>query len=189
MTTATFTGAGSGSHEGDDPGSPTPSAEDGPDPDPPQTAGPAERFRLIDRSGGRVGLDLDWLERRLGEAARHLPRPVGSVSLVVVADREMAAIHERYRGDPATTDVLTFDLADGGAGAIDAEIVICADEAARRAGELGHRVERELLATPDAHRSMHAEEDRILQSIGVGRTFDVERDAGSRSRLATESNA
>ncbi len=77
---------------------------------------------------------------------------------------------------------------------MEADIVVCADEAARRAtefddsvaGPVVHPVEQELLLyalhgvlhcagfddhTRQGFNAMHAEEDRILSAIGVGATF------------------
>ena len=67
------------------------------------------------------------------------------------------------------------------------DIAVCADEARRRAADFSHTPERELLLyavhgvlhgigyddhSPHDRAVMHAEEDRILEAIGVGRTFD-----------------
>lgn len=103
-------------------------------------------------------------------------------------------MHKRYCGDSGVTDVLTFPISNPGA-PIEADVVVCAEEAARRGAELGHAMERELLLymlhgvlhcagfdDHDAagHRAMHEEEDRILRAIGVGATY-----AGSQSQRNT----
>ena len=64
--------------------------------------------------------------------------------------------------------------------------MLCLDEAARRSRDLEHPVEHELLLyaihgvlhvlghddhDPAAFERMHAEEDRILEAIGVGPVF------------------
>ena len=87
---------------------------------------------------------------------------------------------------------------------IEADVVVCVDEAARRSAELGHSLERELLLyalhgvlhcagfddqTDEGFEAMHAEEDRILSVIGVGPTFDrgsSGHDDRRDSRLVTE---
>jgi len=66
------------------------------------------------------------------------------------------------------------------------DLVLCVDEAGRQAARRGHLIERELLlyavhgvlhcighddATASASEAMHAEEDRLLSAIGVGRTY------------------
>jgi len=141
-------------------------------------------------------LDPDWILARLSEAVRLLPRPVGRVTVRIVSDRTMAALHQRHCGDPSTTDVLTFPADDSGEGergggdrdsdSIFVDIAICADEARRSARRIGHEPRRELLLYAlhgllhccgyDDHddasfAAMHAEEDRILLAIGVGATF------------------
>jgi probable rRNA maturation factor len=98
-----------------------------------------------------------------------------------------------------TTDVLTFDLSDGsGAGDLELDTVLCADEAARRAKELAHPLKVELLLyavhsllhvrgyddirPADAAR-MHRREDEILLRLGVGAVYHKTADgAGRRGR-------
>jgi probable rRNA maturation factor len=112
---------------------------------------------------------------------------IGEVRVKLVNDAEMIEAHARHCGDPTTTDVLTFDLSDGGGSrTLDVDLMLCADEARRQAGVRGHAIEQELLLYAlhgmlhcvgyDDHddagyAAMHAEEDRILEAIGVGRTF------------------
>ncbi len=130
-------------------------------------------------------LDLPWLRERLLAALAHVPRPVASLVVSVVGDERMSDLNRRHRGEPATTDVLAFEHSRAPE-ALEADIVVCGDEAARRAAQLGHRAEQELLlyalhgvlhcAGFDDHdegdsAAMHAEEDRILCAIGVGPTF------------------
>jgi probable rRNA maturation factor len=113
----------------------------------------------------------------------------GEVRVRLVDDAAMAVAHERYSGIPGTTDVLTFDLSGGrtaGGGDLDVDILACVDEARRQAGHHGHAPERELLLYilhgvlhclgHDDHDAggferMHAEEDRVLEAIGVGPVF------------------
>lgn len=117
----------------------------------------------------------------------------GEVRVKVIGDEEMAAAHVRYSGVEGTTDVLTFDLADGGAARgepLDVDIFVCVDEARRRGAELGHDLERELLLyvvhgvlhclghddhDEAGYAKMHALEDEVLAAIGVGATFDPTR--------------
>lgn len=141
------------------------------------------RFDLIDP--GRLLTDT----QRAGvnaHAAAALPllNTHGEARVRVVNDADMADAHQRYAGVPGTTDVLTFNLSENGS--IDVDILVCADEARRRADQFGHPVEHELTlyvihgllhclghddrTDADAQR-MHAEEDRILTAIGVGPVF------------------
>jgi len=106
----------------------------------------------------------------------------------VVGDEEMAAAHARHSGVPGTTDVLTFDLREDPDGPLDADVMVCADEAERQAAARGHAVEREVLlyavhavlhclGEDDRDEAsaarMHAREDEVLRAIGVGATFSV----------------
>jgi len=140
---------------------------------------------LVDDAGS-TDVDLERLESLIRAAAREVDRPVRSIEVELVDDARMRALHAEHLGVDRTTDVMTFDLTDAGEAAVEASIVLCVDEARRRGEELGHGVERELLLYAlhgllhccgyDDHdeagyRRMHAEEDRILERIGVGRTF------------------
>jgi rRNA maturation RNase YbeY len=118
-------------------------------------------------------------------ALTHVARPVERVTVTIVGDEKMRALNETHRGVSDTTDVLSFERRED-EDAIEADIVICADEAARRATEFAHPIERELLLyalhgvlhcagfddqTNEDFEAMHVEEDRILTAIGVGPTF------------------
>ncbi len=167
------------------------------DPDQPPPARPAsagdepsgvacELDVTVDADVRPDAFDVDRLRTTLRAALDQLDRPVGRLGARIVRDETMAALHERYSNIPGTTDVLTFDLTQGPAAPVDVDIVACLDEAARQAAAHGHAVERELLLyllhgvlhclgyddhDPTSFAAMHAEEDRILEAIGVGRTF------------------
>lgn len=130
-------------------------------------------------------LDTEWLSERLAAALQEIHRPVERVSVLIVDDERMIALHHRHLGEVSTTDVLTFPASEASE-AIDMDIAVCVDAAARQAEERGHPLAQELLlyaihgvlhcAGFDDHdeseaRAMHAEEDRILRAIGVGPTF------------------
>ncbi len=143
------------------------------------SSAPAREWLL---THGRLSLD---------EVARRFAL-TGEVRVRIVRDAAMTDLHARTMDIPETTDVLTFDLLEGEpeaerAGRIDADIVVCADEAARQANERGHGAERELLlyivhgamhcvpgyddVTDDGAKAMHAMEDEILRAVGVGAVF------------------
>jgi rRNA maturation RNase YbeY len=132
-----------------------------------------------------LSIDEPWLHDRLVAALTHVARPVARITVTIVGDEKMRGLNDAHRGVSDTTDVLSFERRDDD-DAIEADIVICADEAARRATELEHTVERELLLyalhgvlhcagfddqTNEDFEAMHVEEDRILTAIGVGPTF------------------
>lgn len=151
-------------------------------------AGDNPELDLFDATGRLGRAPIVWLREHALLALGALGA-TGEVRVRVVGDAEMASAHERYSGVSGTTDVLTFDLREGG-GPLDTDLLICFDEASRRAGELGHAVERELLLyivhgvlhclghddTDEASSArMHAEEDRVLESIGVGAVYQTGR--------------
>lgn len=128
-----------------------------------------------------------WLRRQLLACADVLGVTLVELSIVIVHDDRMSDLHLRYCGIEGTTDVLTFDLSDEpAADRVEGEIYICLDEAARQAEARRHDVQHELLLyalhgvlhlmgyddhDPADHAAMHAEEDRVLEAIGVGRVF------------------
>lgn len=134
-----------------------------------------------------------WVAEHLRRIARHLGI-AGEYRIRFVSDPEMIEAHRRYLDLDGTTDVLTFDLSDGASadGApIDADVLVCVDEADRRAKELGHGVERELLLyalhgllhclghddhDAPGYERMHELEDRLLEAVGIGATFAPGRD-------------
>lgn len=148
---------------------------------------------LLDATGRVTGADQRWLLESAERAGRELGAS-GEVRVRVVADAEMAAAHERYSKVPGTTDVLTFDLADGlGGGELDLDILVCLDEAERQGASRGHEPRRELLLYIvhgmlhglgyDDHDEadyarMHEVEDRVLAAIGVGVTFSRGAEGG-----------
>jgi probable rRNA maturation factor len=139
--------------------------------------------------------DTEWLNDHLSAALAHVRRPVQRVSVLVVDDARMTALHHHHLGAERTTDVLTFLASEAGEG-IDVDIAICADVARRQAEKRGHPPDHELLLyavhgvlhcagfddrEESGARAMHEEEDRILRAIGVGPTF-----ADESSRRAAE---
>jgi probable rRNA maturation factor len=132
----------------------------------------------------RRSVDAAWLKRQLNRGLKLLKIDSGEWTITIVGDRAMAALHKKTMDIAGTTDVLTFDLSGGDE--LELDSVICADEAARRAKELGHSLKVELLLyaihsllhvqgyddirAADAAR-MHRREDEILLSLGVGAVF------------------
>lgn len=146
---------------------------------------PRSSVELIDATGRLGEQAVLWVRDRAADALAHLGAS-GSVTVRVVADDEMARVHLERSGIEGTTDVLTFDMRDDERGPLETDLIVCLDEAARRAGELGHDVGRELLLyvvhgvlhcmghddhdEADAAR-MHAVEDETLDAIGVGAVY------------------
>lgn len=132
---------------------------------------------------GRGG--AEWVRAGAERAMAHLGAG-GAVRVRVVGDTEMIAAHERHKGQPGTTDVLTFDLREQEGDELDTDILVCADEARRQAESAGHPPRREALLyvvhgvlhclgyDDGDERSaalMHRREDEVLEAIGVGATY------------------
>jgi probable rRNA maturation factor len=142
---------------------------------------PEQAMRALRAALPKIALEL---QRRHGAG--------GEARARIVGDEEMAALHEKHAGVPGTTDVLTFDLRGGHTGVhglsglMDADIVVCWDEAVREATERGHAPEHETLLyivhaclhclghddhdDDDAAR-MHEAENAVLEAAGVGRVY------------------
>ncbi|MGE3321240.1 MAG: rRNA maturation RNase YbeY [Phycisphaerales bacterium] len=162
------------------------------DPLPSGTRGAAS-VDIADPGGRLPEQPTRWLRDRLAAALTHLGL-TGRVEVRLVGDAEMAAAHERFGGVPGTTDVLTFDLRGTPEGPLDADLVLCVDEARRQSGQRRHPVEAELLLyalhgvlhclgeddhAEDAAERMHDREDEVLTAIGVGPVFAERAEGGS----------
>lgn len=141
---------------------------------------------ITDATGRLDAGQLAALRDQVAGACRELGA-AGSLRVRVIDDAAMSSAHERYSGVPGTTDVLTFDLSESaGSRELDTDVLVCLDEAERRAAEHGHEPARELLLyavhaalhclgyddhDPADAEAMHAEEDRVLTAIGVGPVY------------------
>lgn len=155
------------------------------------------------RAPGGLHVAVRWRPRRrwaglglLERVARHVAAAEGfrrgQLSVAVVGARAMAGLHRRFLGRAVATDVLAFDLgSDRRRGWLDAEIILCADVAWRRAAARGRglRAARAELAlylahgllhiagrddrTPRGFRQMHAREDTLLAALGLGPAFSA----------------
>ena len=138
---------------------------------------------------GRVGIAWGVRARPLTDRAiraavraalAHGGRAGINVEVALVSDRHLASIHGRFLGDPAPTDVISFDLGEDGDG-LAAEIYVSVDRARAVARERGDPVEREL-ALYLVHGALHlcgfddrsvkdrarmrAAESLVLESLG-----------------------
>ncbi len=121
------------------------------------------------------------------------------ISVSFVDDDEMKALNKQYRNIDSTTDVLSFPLMDFDDaepienGSIDdfideelvlGDIVISTKKVADQAEEYGHSIERELAFLvahgmlhllgedhdePDKEAAMNIKQEKIMESIGIGR--------------------
>lgn len=129
----------------------------------------------------------DDLEDRLRQVHTLVPAAPDVLSIAIVDDETMSSLHEEFLQVEGTTDVLTFELAHDAAGRVtEGEIILCLDEARRQVAGRGHEVGHELLlyavhgllhlsgyndVDEAEYAQMHAEEDRLLQAVGLGPVF------------------
>jgi probable rRNA maturation factor len=137
-------------------------------------------------AGNHDALDAERIAAALRAVLAAHEVPAATLSIALVDDAAMIALHGQYLGIAETTDVLTFDLSDEGAEGVDGEIVICVDLAAREAALRQHALADEVLLyavhgclhllgyddlnAEDAAR-MHAREDELLTALGVGPVY------------------
>lgn len=138
--------------------------------------------------GCPADLDCAALARSFASLAPHFPRTLARVDVLLVGDGAMDAAHRRYMNIAGTTDVMSFPAHDEGdaAAAVEADLIVSVDVAAREAASRGHAREREILLyavhgtlhacgfrdDSDAEAArIHAEEDRILAAAGFGMVY------------------
>ena len=124
-----------------------------------------------------------WIEPLLVQIAHQAGLSEGHLTVALVDDAEMADLNREFRRRDRTTDVLTFDLRQpAGIGPVEADVVICLDEAVRQSRIRGHEVRLEVLlyavhgllhlmgyddADPDESARMHRREDELLVGVGL----------------------
>jgi probable rRNA maturation factor len=131
------------------------------------------------------------LRRGILTAHKLLRSPLSELSIAIIPASQMSKLHKQYLNDPTPTDVLTFELDHSPAGKpLAGEIVLCSTIARSRAKSLRHPVCHELLLyaihgllhlsgfddrTARGFAAMHAKEDQILTSLGIGPVFSRSR--------------
>ena len=140
--------------------------------------------------GCPAAIDPRALSRAFASLVPHFPRAIARVDALLVGDEAMDAAHRRYMIIAGTTDVMSFPAHDesDAAAAVEADLIVCVDVAAREAAARGHAVDREILlyavhgtlhacgfrddSEGEAAR-IHAEEDRILAAAGIGMVYAI----------------
>jgi probable rRNA maturation factor len=129
-----------------------------------------------------MAVDAKWLERVVRRAVGAIGAEAAEITVLVVDDRRIAALHDRWMGIPGPTDVLTFDLSAGEPRGLAGDIVASA-ETARRVGreldwqprqELAYYVVHGLLhlageddGTPGERRRMRRRERAVMVAAGL----------------------
>ena len=158
---------------------------------------PAKPKIVIARHSRAVRISSAVLRRLVAFVAQAEGCRLGSVDLALVEAEGIADLNRRYLHHAGATDVLSFDLSDGQAAGISAQLVVCADVAAREGRLRGHGGRRELMLyvvhgllhlmgyedhTVRGAARMHAREDEILADFGTGVVFARPRKQRSRAR-------
>jgi probable rRNA maturation factor len=126
-------------------------------------------------------------EGRGGTVGRGRRCALREMSVALVGDAKMKALHQRFMNLTGPTDVLTFPLdVDSRGRTTSGEVVVCVPQARRRAAERGLAVRVEVLLyaihgmlhlcgyddrTDRDYRRMHRTEDQILSLLGFGPVF------------------
>jgi probable rRNA maturation factor len=128
-----------------------------------------------------VRVAAKWLERVARKAIAAIDVEAAEITVAIVDDAEIAALHDRWMGLPSPTDVLTFDLS-GCDGDFSGDIVVSAETAARVAREVGWEPKLELAyyavhgllhlagfddGTPGERRRMRRQEREVMTAIGL----------------------
>lgn len=189
LTPASSNASGPSGSEGGEPPIPV----DPPEPAPTRSGGEGDHG--IEVALRLMSLDTrpplrQWLEPKLALIARAVGLRTGFLTVAVVNNCEMAGLNSTYHGTAATTDVLTFDLRDlPGRGPVEADIVVCLDEAQRQATLRGHDVRLEILLyavhgllhllgyddrEPTNASKMHQLEDVLCQVVNLPPVYATE---------------
>jgi probable rRNA maturation factor len=113
-----------------------------------------------------------------------------TVTVAVVDDKTMKALHLEFLGKAKITDVMSFDLSDPLEKSKCFDIIINIEQARRQAAARGHSAQAETalylvhgllhqLGFDDIDageaRRMHRQEDKILKDAGFGNIYDSDR--------------
>jgi probable rRNA maturation factor len=127
-------------------------------------------------------LDRAWLERVVRRAVAAIGAEAAAITVVVVDDKRIAALHDEWLGIPGATDVLTFDLAPEPGHGLAGDIVVSGETARRLARELGWQARHELAyyvvhgllhlageddGTPGERRRMRRREQVVMAAAGL----------------------
>ncbi len=137
--------------------------------------------------------------------------PLAELSVLLVDERTMTELHERWMGEPGPTDVLAFPMDElrpphlggnrvdpepGGDPGLLGDVVLCPQVAAQQAAKAGHSTQDELEllcvhgilhllgydhAEPDEHAVMFGTQDQLLKSWREGRATEQ----GAKEREGT----
>jgi probable rRNA maturation factor len=140
----------------------------------------------------RQGTAVDVSDAALGKLIRLVAAAEGcrlaEVDLALVGGEEIAVHNRRFMHHSGPTDVLSFDLSDSSRPGLSAQLIVCADVAAKQGPLRGLTAGHELMlyvvhgllhlmgyedSTVRGRARMHAREDELLALFGPGPAFHV----------------
>jgi len=136
----------------------------------------------VSRRGLLPAADVRWLAGVARRAVTFIGRLPAEISIRILDDPGIAALHDRWLGVPGPTDVITFDLGTPGGPGLHGDIAVSVDTARRMAKEVGWDSRYELAyyavhgllhlageddVAPDDRRRMRASERRLLVAVGL----------------------
>ena len=142
------------------------------------------------REGGRLKSDESRLSEAVARALRLRGVTDAVVEVVLVDDRHIAELNERYLGHSGPTDVISFNLSETGQSVLEGAVVLSTETATREAHRRGHDPVHEALLyavhgvlhltgledeDDQQAAQMHEMEDRILIEMGIGPVFETRR--------------
>lgn len=131
-------------------------------------------LELVDRFQPRT--ERKFVERVVTAALAHAGRPDFEVSLLLTDDAEIAQLHEDFMGDPAPTDVMSFEMGDG------AEVVVSVETARRVATKHGTSMRAEV-ALYIVHGILHTVGFDDKEPVARRAMREAEREILTRLRL------
>jgi probable rRNA maturation factor len=129
-----------------------------------------------------MAVDARWLERVVRRAVAAIRAEAAEITVLVVDDRRIAAVHDRWMGIAGPTDVITFDLSGAGFPGLAGDLAVSAETARRMARELGWQARHELAyyvihgllhlageddGTPGERRRMRRREREVMAAVGL----------------------
>ena len=130
------------------------------------------------------------LQKLARKVLRQFEARRAAVTVAIVDDKSMKALHLEFLGKAKITDVMSFDLSEPLDKSKCFDIIINVEQARRQAAKRGHLAQAETalylvhgllhqlgfddLQTSQARR-MHRQEDKILQDAGFGIIYDSNR--------------
>lgn len=147
--------------------------------------------------------ELEVAEKDLVEQATFMLKqlhinPAAELSIMLVSEVAMAALHEQFMDEPGSTDVLSFPMDELQAGTADQEsaegilgdVVICPQVAIRQAVTAGHStdVEMRLLLTHGilhllGHDHAEPEEHKVMFGLQAQLLLDWEVERNRRGNI------